>query len=416
VKITAIPPRGSYRHPVASVAEQTPPSDDWSALDGSHQRVAVEVLRFGPLPRAQLARRLRLSPGSLTRLTRPLVDAGLLVEGGPENGPRDSPEHPLRTGRPSLPLDVGPSEHRFVGVKITGDTLFAVVTDLRATVLAEHTRPLPGTDPAAVTGAVADVVRLLHADHPGVVGLGVGIGGFVIDRRDVARAHFLGWHDLVPLADLLHEATGLPAVVDNDVRALTAAEHWFGAGRGLQSLLVITIGAGVGCGIVVHDLVVEGAHGGGGSIGHRPVVSSVVCEDGHRGCAQGLVSSRAVSGAVAQALGRPVTYAEALRLAADGHAAARRVVDEAAGALGVLVADIANLIDPELVILTGDGIGLVDVARPALDAALEENRKAPLAPVRLDVRPFPFTEWARGAAAVAVQEHVLGRTRAVSPA
>jgi predicted NBD/HSP70 family sugar kinase len=97
------------------------------------------------------------------------------------------------------------------------------------------------------------------------------------------------------------------------------------------------------------------------------------------------------------------------------------VVDEAAGALGVLVADIANLIDPELVILTGDGIGLVEVARPALDASLEENRKAPLAPVRLDVQPFPFTEWARGAAAVAVQEHVLGRARfqgaaAVTPA
>jgi predicted NBD/HSP70 family sugar kinase len=412
VKIAAMSRGASYRSPVTSVAEQTPPSDDWSALDGSHQRVAVEVLRFGPLPRAQLARRLGLSPGSLTRLTRPLVDAGLLVEGTPEN----NAEQPVRTGRPSLPLDVGPSEHRFLGVKITGDALFAVVTDLRATVLAEHTRPLPGTDPGAVVGAVADVARLLRSDHPGVVGLGVGIGGFVVDRRDVARAHFLGWHERVPLADLLQEATGLPAVVDNDVRALTAAEHWFGAGRGLQSLLVLTIGAGVGCGIVVHDLVVEGAHGGGGSIGHRPVVSSVVCEDGHRGCAQGLVSSRAVSGTVAQALGRPVTYAEALRLAADGHAAARRVVDEAAGALGVLVADIANLIDPELVILTGDGIGLVDVARPALDAALEENRKAPLAPVPLDVRPFPFTEWARGAAAVAVQEHVLGRARAVSPA
>ncbi|GAA5128875.1 ROK family protein [Pseudonocardia adelaidensis] len=386
---------------MTSVAEQIPPAADWSALDGSHQRVAVEVLRFGPLPRARLAHRLGLSPGSLTRLTRPLVDSGLLVE--------SSSEHEARTGRPSLPLDVGPSTRRFLGMKITGDTLFAVVTDLRAQVLAEHTRPLPGTDPAAVAGAVAEVTGLLRADHADVAGLGVGIGGLVVERRDVARAHFLGWHEPVPLADMLQEATGLPAVVDNDVRALTAAEHWFGAGRGLASLLVITIGAGVGCGIVAHDRVIEGAHGGGGSIGHRPVVSSVVCEDGHRGCAQGLVSSRAITGAVAQALGRPVDYAEALRLAAEGHPAARRVVDEAAGALGVLVADIANLIDPELVILTGDGIGLADVARPALDAALEENRKAPLAPVRLDVRPFPFTEWARGAAAVAVQAHVLGR-------
>jgi predicted NBD/HSP70 family sugar kinase len=390
---------------VTSVAEQSELPGDWSALDGSHQRVAVEVLRFGPLPRAQLARRLGLSPGSLTRLTRPLVDSGLLVEGGPAS----NQEQPVRTGRPSLPLDVGPSPHRFLGMKITGDTLFTVVTDLRANVLAEHTLPLPGTDPGAVVGTAADVARQLHADHEGVVGLGVGVGGFVVDRRDVARAHFLGWQERVPLADLLHEATGIPAVVDNDVRALTAAEHWFGAGRGVQSLVVVTIGAGVGCGIVVHDRVIEGAHGGGGSIGHRPVLSWAVCEDGHRGCAQGLVSSGAIAGAVAQALGRPVSYPEALALAADGHAAARRAVDDAAEALGVLVADIANLVDPELVILTGDGIGLVDVARPALDAALEENRKPPLAPARIDVRPFPFTEWARGAAAVAVQEHVLGR-------
>jgi predicted NBD/HSP70 family sugar kinase len=407
VKIAATPPRASYRRPVTSVAEQTPPSDDWSALDGSHQRVAVEVLRFGPLPRAQLARRLGLSPGSLTRLTRPLVDSGLLVEG--------TSEEPARTGRPSLPLDVGPSSRRFLGMKITGDTLFTVVTDLRAQVLAEHTRPLPGQDPADVVGAAAEVARILRADHPDVAGLGIGIGGLVVGRRDVARAHFLGWNERVPLADLLHEATGLPTVVHNDVNALTAAEHWFGAGRGAQSLVVITIGVGVGCGIVVHDRLVEGAHGGGGSIGHRPVVTWAVCEDGHRGCAQGLVSSGAVSGAVAQALGRPVGYAEALRLAADGHPAARRVVDDAAGALGVLVADIANLVDPELVILTGDGIGLVEVARPALDAAVAENRYKALAPARIDVRPFPFTEWARGAAAVAVQEHVLGRARSVTP-
>ncbi|HYH30470.1 MAG TPA: ROK family protein [Pseudonocardia sp.] len=387
---------------MTSVAERTALTGDWSTLDGSHQRVAVEVLRFGPLPRVQLARRLGLSAGSLTRLTRPLVHSGLLVEGSAGTDSRH------RTGRPSLPLDVQPSSRRFLGMKITGDALFTVVTDLRATVLAEHTRPLPGRTPDAVVATAAQVAGLLRADHGDVVGLGVGIGGLVAQRRDVARAPFLGWQENIPLAGLLADATGLPTVVDNDVRALTAAEHWFGAGRGVQSLVVITIGVGVGCGIVVHDRVVEGAHGGGGTVGHRPLVGWAVCEDGHRGCAQGIVSSGAVSGAVAQALGRPVGYDEALRLAADGHAAARRVADDAAGALGVLVADIASLVDPELVILTGDGIGLVEVARPALDAALEAHRKQPLTPPRIDVRPFPFIEWARGAAGVAVQAHVLG--------
>jgi predicted NBD/HSP70 family sugar kinase len=385
---------------VTSVAERTSPFGDWTALDGSHQRVAVEVLRHGPLPRAQLARRLGLSAGSLTRLTKPLVDSGLLVEG--------TTEVHLRTGRPSLPLDVRPSSRRFLGMKVTGDTLFTVVTDLRATVLAEHTVALPGQGPEAVVGVAADVAERLRAAHSDVVGLGLGIGGHVVNRRDVARAHFLDWYETVPLARLLEDATGLPTVVDNDVRALTAAEHWFGAGRGVQSLVVITIGAGVGCGIVVHDRLVEGAHGGGGSIGHRPLVGWAVCEDGHRACAQGMISSGAISAAVSQALGRPVDYDEALALAAAGQPAARRVADDAATALGVLIADVANLVDPELVILTGDGIGLVDVAGHVLDAALEDNRLEAHAPVRIDVRPFPFTEWARGAAAVAVQAHVLG--------
>ncbi len=373
---------------------------DWSALDGSHQRVAVEVLRHGPLPRAELARRLGLSPGSLTRLTRPLVDSGLLVEG--------TTEVHLRTGRPSLPLDVQPASRRFLGMKITGDTLFAVVTDLRATVLAEHTVPLPGPEPETVVATIAEVAALLREDDRDAVGLGIGIGGLVVHHREVARAHFLGWHERVALADLVHTATGLPTVVDNDVRALTAAEHWFGAGRGVHSLVVVTIGVGVGCGIVVHDRLIEGAHGGGGSIGHRPLLGGAVCADGHRGCAQGMISSGAIAGAVTQALGRPVGYAEALELAGAGQPAARRVVDDAGRALGVLVADIANLVDPELVILTGDGIDLVAVARAALDDALEEHRSEALAPTRIDVRPFPFTEWARGAAAVAIRAHVLG--------
>jgi predicted NBD/HSP70 family sugar kinase len=385
---------------VSSVAEETQVAGDWTALDGSQQRVAVEVLRNGPLPRAELARRLGLSPGSLTRLTRPLVDSGLLVEGATDVR--------TRTGRPSLPLDVQPSSRRFIGVKVTGDALFAVVTDLRAAVLAEHGAPLPGRGPQAVVGAVTDAVARMREEHGEIAGLGVGIGGRVSERHDVTKAQFLGWQETVPLAPRLQAATGLPTVVENDVRALTVAEHWFGAGRGLQSLVVVTIGVGVGCGIVVHDRLVEGAHGAGGSVGHRPLPGWAICAEGHRGCAEGLLTSGAITAAVGQALGRSVTYDEVLELAGAGQPAARCAVADAGRALGLLVADIANLVDPDLVILTGEGVGAVDIARSELDAALEESRDPAGPPVRVDVQPFPFTEWARGAAAVAVQAHVLG--------
>lgn len=385
---------------MGSVAQETPVAGDWTVLDGSQQRVAVEVLRHGPLPRAELARRLGLSPGSLTRLTRPLVDSGLLVE--------SSTDVHARTGRPSLPLDVQASSRRFLGVKITGDALFAVVTDLRATVLAEHAEPLAARDPDAVVDAVAEVAARLRTDHPDVVGIGMGIGGQVVERREVPKAAFLPWPETVSLAARLQAATGLPTVVENDVRALTVAEHWFGAGRGLQSLVVVTIGVGVGCGIVLHDRLVEGAHGAGGLVGHRLLAGSAVCAEGHRGCADAMLTSGAVTGAVSQALGRPVSYDEVLDLARSGQPAARRVADDAGRALGLLVADVANLVDPDLVILTGDGIGLVDVARAALEAALEKNRDPGGPRARVEVTPFPFTEWARGAAAVAIQAHVRG--------
>jgi predicted NBD/HSP70 family sugar kinase len=394
---------------VTSVAEQTRHSGDWSALDGSHQRVAVEVLRHGPLARAELARRLDLSPGSLTRLTRPLVDSGLLVE-GPAASTAHSAET-LRTGRPALPLDVRPSSRTFLGMKITGDALFGVVTDLRATVLAEDAVALPGPEPDAVVAAAAAMAERLRGHTADAVGLGVGIGGFVVDRREVARATYLRWRSPVPLAQRLQAATGLPTVVENDVRALTVAEHWFGPGRGLRSLVVVTIGVGVGCGIVVHDRLVEGAQGGAGSVGHRPLFGWSVCREGHRGCAEALLTSGAITAAVGQAIGRPVDYAEALELARAGQPAAGRVVRDGGRALGLLVADIANLVDPELVILTGDGIGLVELARADLDAALAQGREAG-APTRIEVRPFPFTEWARGAAAVAIQAHVLGTATA----
>lgn len=371
----------------------------WAALDGSERRVAVEVLRHGPLPRAELARRLALSPGSLTRLTRPLVDSGLLLEG--------SAEVHRRTGRPALPLDVDPGSRRFLGFKITGDALFAVVTDLRATLLAQHSTALHRTDVDGVVTAIAEVAAAMAAAHGEISAVGIGIGALVLGHRHIVRARFLGWSD-VPFAALVEGATGLPTVVDNDVRALTAAEHWFGSGRGTHSFAVVTIGAGVGCGIVVHDKVVEGAHGDCGSIGHRPLATGGVCVEGHRGCAHALLTSPSIAGAVGLAVGRPVSYPEALRLAVDGHPGARRVIDDAGHALGLLISDVANLVDPELVILSGEGVGLADAARVELDATLAEHRSATATPIELVVRPLPFTDWARGGAAVAIQAHVLG--------
>lgn len=370
----------------------------WTPVGGSTQDVALEVLLHGPLSRTELARRLDLSQASLSRLTKPLLEDGLLVEGTPTRDPA--------TGRPAVPLDVVPSSHHFVGLKLTGDDAHAVLVDLRGTVLASAHAPLTDHDPAHVVGVVAALADDVRAGAP-LTGLGVGLGGHSPDRRTVAVAPFLEWVD-VPLARLVEGATGTATVVENDVVALTTAEHWFGEGRGLRSLAVLTVGAGVGYGLVQHGRLVTHRDTGIGLVGHYPLdPNGAVCRAGHRGCATAMLTMPSLTAQAGVALGEPVTYPELLALARAGEPAARLLVDDAGRALGRLVAAVANLTMVERVVLTGEGVELAEAARHAVDEGLARDRDPRASHVDLVVRPGDFTQWARGAGVVAIQDFVL---------
>jgi predicted NBD/HSP70 family sugar kinase len=370
----------------------------WAPAGGSTRDVALEVLLHGPLSRTELARRLELSQASLTRLTKPLLESGMLVETDPARDPA--------TGRPARPLDVVPASHRFAGVKLTGDAAHAVLVDLRGTVLAHASAPLVQHEPDPVLDVVAALTReLTGGTH--VTGLGIALGGHSPDHRSVRSAPFLGWDD-VAVAARAEQATGLPTVVENDVVALTTAEHWFGAGRGLRSLAVLTIGAGVGYGLVQHGRLVTHRDSGLGLVGHFPLdPNGAVCFAGHRGCASAMLTIPSLTAQATVALGRPVGYDELLTLARGDDPAARSIVRGAVGALGRLVAAVANLTMPERVVVTGEGVALVDVDPAALRVAVARDRDPRTSPLDLVTRPGDFTQWARGAGVVAIQDFVL---------
>jgi predicted NBD/HSP70 family sugar kinase len=375
--------------------------DAWSPAGGSAHGVALEVLLHGPLSRADLARRLGLSQASLSRLTKPLLASGLLVESPTRADPA--------TGRPAQPLDVVPGSHHFVGVKLTGDLAAAVLVDLRGTVVRSVQVAVPEHGAAAVVGVLADLVGEVAAGTP-VTAVGIGLGGHAPDHRSVAAAPFLDWSG-VPLAELVEQATGVPTVVENDVAALTAAEHWFGEGRGRRSLAVVTIGAGVGYGLVQHGEPVAHPDMGIGLVGHFPLdPNGAVCFEGHRGCATAMLTIPSLTGQASVALGRSVSYRELLDLAASGERVCGRLVDEAARALGRLVAAIGNLTMPERVVVTGEGVALADAAWGTVHAAIAADRDPRASRLDVVTRPGDFTQWARGAGVVAIQDFVL-RTR-----
>lgn len=364
-------------------------------LTESEAAVAREVLIHGPLSRSALATRLHLSPASLTRLTRPLLDAGLLVELDDDAAGS--------VGRPSRPLDLSPAAGTFVGVKLTGERLYLITTDMRARVIESHESALADTSPDAVAATIAHLVDAV--DH--VRGVGVAIGGHVHDGL-AADAPFLGWRD-VPFAAMLAERLGVPVALENDVVALTDAERWFGVGRGIPGFAVVTIGAGVGLGLVVDGRTVRSPDASRGTVGHLPLrADGPSCAEGHRGCADALLTTGALSTRVSRDLGRAVSADDVFSLARDGDPAARAAIDDAGEALGILCGLAANLSLQADIVLAGEATAVCDLAREHVDAALERTRPHGSTPVRVHVDGAGFSAWARGAAAVAIQAE-LGR-------
>ena len=394
-----------YPYDGGSRPRLAPPPVLLPLTDGS-LAVALEVLLHGPLSRTEIARKLDLSPASLSRLSAPLIEAGLLVEADQRNDGR--------TGRPQRPLDVVAGSRHFVGVKLTGEQVLGVVTDLRANVVAAAERDLPSHEPEDVADVVAALAHGLSAHVPAVAALGVGIGGLVNEHNDVVRAPFLGWAR-VPLGRMLQDRTGIPAVVDNDLVALTEAEHWFGAGRGLQRFAVLTVGAGVGYGLVVHGRIVLGEDSGVGLVGHWPLDPlGPMCPEGHQGCAQAIIAVPSIVKSVSAALGRPLTYDGCLDLAEAGDPAARRIIDEAGRGLGRLIAAVGNLTVPQLIVLGGEGCRLASVASAAVDQGVRRDRDPLADTLNIRILDSDATQWCRGAAVLAIQAYIRGERASLS--
>ncbi|MGC9496030.1 ROK family transcriptional regulator [Streptomyces sp. WG7] len=379
-------------------------AESWLPLSPGERSVAIEVLVHGPLSRTELARRLGLSPGSLTRLTKPLIESRLLVEVPEAGAPAGA-----RPGRPSQPLDVVTDSRYFLGFKITGDTVYGVVTTLRSEIVARHDRALTTHEPGEVADLLAAMTGELSRGRPRVAGIGIGVGGLVEGRAVVGESPFLGWRG-VPLAGLVEERTGLPVVVENDTAAFVEAETWFGAGRGLDRFVVLTIGAGLGYGLVLGGKRVPYPGDEDRGFGRHWILDPYgpLTPDGRRGSAVSLLTIPNIRYQVQAATGRDLGYEEILASAAAGEPVSARVVEEAGRALGALVAQVANFVMPQKILLAGEGVGLMDVAGKVVENTIRDNRHPRAAPVGLETRVSDFHDWARGAAVLAIQVLVLG--------
>jgi glucokinase len=290
-----------------------------------------------------------------------------------------------------------------IGVDIGGTKILAGVVDDDGNVLATARRATPRNDANDVLELVGDVVNELKdgASEP-LVGVGLGVAGLVdADRSKVYFAPNLRWSQ-VPVRVLLEASTGLPVVVENDGNVAAWGEARFGAGRGVPDLTLVTVGTGIGGGIVVNGSLFRGAHGAAGEIGHiNAVPDGRPCGWGRNGCLEQYASGNALVREARLLAAERRTEAGVLLELGDGTPEGVQGVHvtEAAKAgdpiameaftivgtwLGRGLADLAAVLDPEVFVIGGGvseaGDLLLASARQTLADKLigQQNRPAPI--------------------------------------
>jgi glucokinase len=289
-----------------------------------------------------------------------------------------------------------------IGVDVGGTKLAAGVVDPAGRILAAARRPTPTDAPAEVAHTVAALVAELRARYPVEV-VGIGAAGWIDrERSRVLFAPNLAWRD-EPLRDDVSARVGLPVVVENDATAMAWAEYRFGAGQGQRELVCVTVGTGIGSGIVLDGRLHRGGFGIGAEMGHMQIVAGGhLCGCGNRGCWEQYASGRAlVRAAREMAWASPAGTRHLLDLAGGdvdaltgpditaaaraGDPAAIKCFEEVGYWLGQGLASLAAILDPSRFVIGGGvseaGDLLLGPARAQFRAALPGRGHRPEADI-----------------------------------
>jgi glucokinase len=276
------------------------------------------------------------------------------------------------TPAPSISM----SEPVFVGLDVGGTTMKAGVVDDRGTILAAVSLPTE-----AQRGQELGLERMCESIRQAVAAAGVGladvgaIGVATPGTMDIPAGVILDppnlkpWRN-VPVRDHIRKVFGVPTAFQNDANAAALGEFWAGAGRDVDSLVLFTLGTGVGGGIIINDMVLDGRHSHGAELGHVKIEMTAprLCGCGRWGCLEAYASATAVTKRTVEALREPgacselspfrdneaaLTSRAVFDAAARGDTLAGRIVDETAKYLALGAANLMHVINPDMVVFGG---------------------------------------------------------------
>jgi glucokinase len=299
----------------------------------------------------------------------------------------------------------------FIGIDLGGTNIKIGLVDELGQLLVEDEGPTGSEEGAdAVLQRMSEMAKKIAKDHSykweEIMGVGIGIPGFMdIANGKVRLAGNLGWHD-VPVRDKMSELLDKPVMIDNDANAAALGEAWTGAGAGVSHIVCVTLGTGVGGGIITEGKVYEGFRGMAGEIGHIPMISgddAESCGCGRKGCLETVCSATGIVRKVRKRLQQgessslslltEVTAKDVFLAMQAGDSLALNVVTEAAEVLGRVLAMIAVTINPRRFVIGGGVAGAGDMLFNPIRQSFAKHAPAVVAN-ETDIVPAKLGNWA----------------------
>ncbi len=364
------------------------------------------------ISRVDIAKSTGLSQASVTGITAELIKEKLILE--------KSPGESVGGRRPIL-LSLNPKGAIVVGVKLSIYEVSVVIINFEATIIGSYILELdekdytPEETADIVVRAVQSCLWQENFSKDQITGIGIGLPGWVDSTSGLVRYMPNYQWDDANLRNLVQDKLGLPTVIENDANTQAVAEQWFGAGKGIENFIVVTLEYGVGMGAVINGQLYRGQNGIASEFGHTIIdMNGPQCRCGKRGCLEATVGGNAILRDAGEAAKQGkwhrkkkslITIEEIIQSANNGEKSLQDIYHYAGIVLGIGITNLIQLYDPSKIIITGRNVLAGDLLFKSMYDIIPENLPAKSkSNTEIIIQNWSYKDWARGAGTVALQE------------
>lgn len=342
-----------------------PQTGSFEGMKSLNKSAILNLIRLnGPISRAEIAKITKLTPPTVGSIVGELLEENLLLE---ETG-----QGKAQGGRKPLMLTINSSAFYVIGIYAAAEVINTVIANIDGTIVNNYEQRLssPPSKKQFLQMMKDGVKQIISGTNvASIIGIGVGMHGLVNPDKGLAVfSPHLNLED-IPIKDVLEKEFSIPVYVENDVRTLALAESWYGYGHGITNFICLSVGLGVGSGIVINNELYRGLYNTAGEVGHTIVdVNGPRCRCGNFGCLEVYSSELAILNRIKKGvrMGRDslinrwidgddskITIEMVFDAAEQQDPLALEILEDAGRYLGIAIANIVNLISPSKIILEG---------------------------------------------------------------